>query len=242
MTKRQEIAQETRQRIYATACSLIERNGFANVSVEDITHACGVAKGTFYVYFKRKEDIIFECCKEWFSDVDRRAREHKGTIVEKLAFYFKGFMEGVTCGGVELCRQWVREVINPSDSPGEMCGGKYAYDLKHLTDFLNDAVKDGALKRNTPVETLVHLFMSELYGMMTCWCMSDTKFDPGKWVGRFAKLQLPSLLAPYVKTHAEARNRPLRVGATHREATKPSEARAERGRERREEGSDYEGE
>ena len=33
--------------------------------------------------------------------------------------------------------------------------------------------------------------------------------------------------------HAESRNRPLRVGATHREATKPSEASAERGRERR---------
>ena len=29
-------------------------------------------------------------------------------------------------------------------------------------------------------------------------------------------------------SHAEVRNRPLRVGATHREATKPSEARAER--------------
>ena len=40
--------------------------------------------------------------------------------------------------------------------------------------------------------------------------------------------------------HAEVRNRPLRVGATHREATKPSEASAERGRERREEISDYE--
>ena len=153
MTKRQEIAQETRHKIYTTACSLIEKNGFANVSVEDITHACGVAKGTFYVYFKRKEEIVFECCKEWFSDVDRKAREHKGTIVEKLAFYFKGFMEGVTCGGVELCRQWVREVINPADSPGEMCGGKYAYDHKHLTAFLNDAVKDGSLKKSTPVET-----------------------------------------------------------------------------------------
>ncbi len=31
-------------------------------------------------------------------------------------------------------------------------------------------------------------------------------------------------------SHAEARNRPLRVGATHGEATKPSEARAERAR------------
>ena len=85
MTKRQENAQETRRKIYTTACSLIEEKGFANVSVEDITRACGVAKGTFYVYFKRKEEIVFECCKEWFSDVDRKAREHRGTIVEKLA-------------------------------------------------------------------------------------------------------------------------------------------------------------
>ena len=197
MTKRQKNALETRQKIYETACSLIEEKGFANVSVEDITDACGVAKGTFYVYFKRKEDIVFECCKEWFSDVDRKAREHKGTIVEKLAFYFKGFMEGVTCGGAELCRQWVREVINPNDSPGEMCGGKYAYDLKHLTAFLKDAVKDGMLKKSTPVETLVHIFMCDLYGMMTCWCMSDEKFVPEEWVGRFANLQLPALLEQY---------------------------------------------
>jgi hypothetical protein len=28
--------------------------------------------------------------------------------------------------------------------------------------------------------------------------MSDTKFDPEEWVGRFAKLQLPNLLAPYL--------------------------------------------
>ena len=48
MTKRQENAQETRRKIYTTACSLIEEKGFANVSVEDITNACGVAKGTFY--------------------------------------------------------------------------------------------------------------------------------------------------------------------------------------------------
>ena len=139
MTKRQENAQETRRKIYDTACSLIEEKGFANVSVEDITRACGV----------------------------------------------------------ELCRQWIREVIDPADSPGEMFGGKYACDHRHLTDFLNDAVKEGLLKKNTPVDTLVHLFMSELYGMMTCWCMSDAKFDPEEWVGRFAKLQLPAVLKPF---------------------------------------------
>ena len=91
-----------------------------------------------------------------------------------------------------------------------MCGGKYAYDHKHLTDFLNDAVKEGLLKKSTPVDGLVHLFMSELYGMTTCWCMSDTKFDPEEWVGRLAKLQLINLLAPYVADTASRKVREVR--------------------------------
>ena len=76
--------------------------------------------------------------------------------------------------------------------------------MSALSGFCRFLMKEGLLKKNTPVDTLVHLFMSELYGMMTCWCMSDAKFDPGKWVVRFAKLQLPHLLAPYIKTHASA--------------------------------------
>jgi len=71
-------------------------------------------------------------------------------------------------------------------------------------------VKEGLLNKDTPVDTLVHLFMSELYGMMTCWCMSDAKFDPEEWVGRFAKLQLPNLLAPYVADAASRKVREVR--------------------------------
>lgn len=198
MNKRQLEAKETRRKIYETGCRLIEEKGFQNVSVEDITKACGVAKGTFYVYFKRKEEIVFECCSEWFKEVDRMAREHKGDLTEKLTVYFKGFMEGVTCGGIELCRQWVREVIDPKEAPGEMCGGKYSYDLKHLRAFFSDAVKEGLLKKSTPVEELVRLFLCQLYGMMTCWCMSDAEFVPEEWVERLAKVQLAALLEPYL--------------------------------------------
>ena len=126
------------------------------------------------------------------------AREHKGDLTEKLTVYFKGFMEGVTCGGIELCRQWVREVIDPKEAPGEMCGGKYFYDLKHMRAFLKDAVKEGLLKKSAPVEELARLFLCELYGMMTCWCMSDAEFVPEEWVNRLAKVQLSTLLEPYL--------------------------------------------
>lgn len=51
-----------------TAFELFTENGLANTSISDITKSSGVAKGTFYLYFKDKYDIrnkliAYESCK-----------------------------------------------------------------------------------------------------------------------------------------------------------------------------------
>ena len=51
---RKEQAQITKRNLYDAAIALIERKGFENVSIEDITTAANTAKGTFYLYFKSK--------------------------------------------------------------------------------------------------------------------------------------------------------------------------------------------
>lgn len=42
------------------AFSLFMNNGIANTSISDITSHAGVAKGTFYSYFKDKDDLILK--------------------------------------------------------------------------------------------------------------------------------------------------------------------------------------
>ena len=69
MTKRQENALKTRQKLIDTAEDLLKANGFNALCVEDITKAAGVAKGTFYVYFKHKEDIVSEICRGYFKEI-----------------------------------------------------------------------------------------------------------------------------------------------------------------------------
>ena len=49
------------------------------------------------------------------------------------------------------------------------------------------------LKEDTPVELLTHLIISELYGMMTCWCMSDGVFEPKDWTRKFSEFQLKAM-------------------------------------------------
>ena len=70
MTKRQENALKTREKLKSTAEKLLKTNGFNALCVEDITKAAGVAKGTFYVYFKHKEDIVAEICRGYFKQIE----------------------------------------------------------------------------------------------------------------------------------------------------------------------------
>jgi len=199
MNLREKAAAETRKKLLKTGQKLIMKKGLSNVSVEDITNAAGVAKGTFYTYFKRKEDIVCEICREPFADIAKCFRESKEPSIEKkLAVYFNDFMTEVQRYGINICREWLRDVITPANVTDAKDTQKWQYDTKTLLDMLNFAVKNGELKKNTPTETLTHIIISQMYGMMLCWCMSDEEFNPHDWVQKFCKLQLNNILKPYI--------------------------------------------
>ena len=200
MNLREKAAAETRKKLLKTGQKLIMKNGLSNVSVEDITNAAGVAKGTFYTYFKRKEDIVFEICREPFADIAKHFCDSKEPDLEKkLAIYFNDFMKEVERYGINICREWLRDVITPANVTDAKDTQKWQYDTKTLLDMLNFAVKNGELKKNTPTETLTHIIMTQMYGMMLCWCMSDGDFDPLDWTQKFCELQLNNILKPYIK-------------------------------------------
>ena len=56
--RRQRKARETRIRLFRAALQLFADRGFQNVTVEDITEAADVGKGTFFNYFESKEHVL----------------------------------------------------------------------------------------------------------------------------------------------------------------------------------------
>ena len=60
MGRREENAERTKSALTDNALRLFRDRGYDAVSVEQITQAAGVAKGTFYSYFETKSDIIVE--------------------------------------------------------------------------------------------------------------------------------------------------------------------------------------
>lgn len=58
MGRRERRRRETRERIFRAAMNLFSERGFHETTIEDITEAADVAKGTFFNYFPGKEHVL----------------------------------------------------------------------------------------------------------------------------------------------------------------------------------------
>ena len=169
MTNRQRAAMETRRRLLETGKRLIAQQGFCNVSIDDIVKACGVARGTFYTYFRNKEDIVQAISCQPCGDIEAVIEEIDGTAEEKLCCYVREFTARIQRHGLKITQQWVKNVIDPDVSLEERGGRKLNDDLECLGGILREEVRRGALKDDTPVQAISRLTITQLYGIMTCW-------------------------------------------------------------------------
>ena len=197
LTKRQKDALETRRRIIDASRRLISEKGFDNVSMEDIALEAGVSKGSFYTYFKHKEDIIYELNKSDFFVLSETVRQMDSDLNTRLEYYSIQFMSGIERGGIEICRQWIRNNLSPI--PLEVIGNltKYEFDRNAMIEILNDAIARGELKEDTPVEKLAIQITSHLYGIMLTWCMSDAEVVGSRDSLDYCKLFLSKTIDSY---------------------------------------------
>src|SRR4249919_1578396 len=56
--RRERRSAETRERLFRASLDLFARKGFTETTVEDITEAADVGKGTFFNYFPSKDHIL----------------------------------------------------------------------------------------------------------------------------------------------------------------------------------------
>lgn len=97
MGKREENAKATRKAIMHATIELIAEKGYENVVVEDITKRAGIAKGTFYNYYRQKDDVITEFSNSYFSKIEDQALnvESFDSPIEELSYYLESSMQVV---------------------------------------------------------------------------------------------------------------------------------------------------
>jgi AcrR family transcriptional regulator len=101
-SKRSQGRDERRTQLLDAARKVFAVKGFHAATVDDITRAAGVAKGTFYLYFAEKRTIFYELIQRFFemvteagmsvaADVDTTGDflEHVGRAARRLATIFR---------------------------------------------------------------------------------------------------------------------------------------------------------
>lgn len=198
MTKRQMAALETRRKLLDAAKKIVCKKGMVNTSVAEITKACGVASGTFYTHFKRKEDIIYALSREMYQEILDQAKAFDGPFMARLVFFMTNFSGYIEKSSLKLCQEWVRNTVDPDLVDDGEDKPKVYVDIDAVTGLLLDGIERGEVKADAPVAVLAHTLVDVLYGQMLCWDMSGGAYSLEWRTKEFCRIFLPGLMAPYL--------------------------------------------
>lgn len=172
MGKRQEAALLTRQKIIDAVKELAHTKAYEEMSIEDITQAAGVAKGTFYVHFKRREDVCAEISYENFQGLARDLSKMELSGADKVAWYLRKSIEVIEDNGLEISQQWMKAVVAPAKD--EVLGlRKLSLDVDLIESCLKDGITHGELPAETDAKTTAQMIESAFFGAISVWCMSN---------------------------------------------------------------------
>lgn len=199
MGKREENASTTRRLLLSAAEERIRASGYEQVSVEEITHAAGVAKGTFYNYFKKKEDLIRALYHSRFE----RLNEEVGTLAQMdacagIRAYLEGFAAIIDRSDVTQARAWVRYMLLPREGRS-----KWEDDTDAFGNLLRALYANGHLRSGAAPDELATTLMTYVYGLVFLWTIHPER-SVCAGVQEFCRTHLPALLAPYLQTNRTA--------------------------------------
>ena len=198
MTNRQKAALETRKKLIEAARQIVSERGLAGTQVEEITKLCGVSKGTFYTYFKRKEDVVYAICWGKFDEIRDAALSSREPFPTRMTGYMVDFCAYIEKESLKLCQEWIRNTADPDFAGNQFGSDKLQMDIAAVTALIEDGVRRGELKKNAPVELLSHTLVDVMYGEMLCWATSNGAFRFSEKTRDFCDKFLNGLLKPYL--------------------------------------------
>ena len=142
---------------------IILQKGSAATTVDDITRAAGVAKGTFYLYFKSKEDLL-EALRTRFSDGCRKRIE---TLCAKLpGADWTGRLDAWVDGGIRHYLDHI-ELHNVLFEAGQHNHGSLADSplLAQLTELIRAGAAASVWRAESP-ELLSLVLFYALHGIV----------------------------------------------------------------------------
>jgi AcrR family transcriptional regulator len=170
--RRQRRASEIRERLFRAALDLFAQHGFVDTTVEDITNAADVGKGTFFNYFPSKDHILLAFAETQLTKLQ--------SIIENLRNTREPVPQFLRTLAVRMTEEPARNpsivrallLANLSSTPvRESMRINQARGHKLLTEFVKVGQERGELRNDLPAGDIAHVFRQMVFGTLLAWSL-----------------------------------------------------------------------
>ncbi|MGG0333570.1 TetR/AcrR family transcriptional regulator [Priestia aryabhattai] len=167
--------EETKKRIQKAAISLFQQQGYQKTTVSQITHEAGVAKGTFFNYFKTKEEVLHYLGINFTNRISYKleqllqTEESTAAIVKQLFLLLAQSNEEAN---PHLIRSWFYIAItNSSFQQSEIL--QIEKMRAHFTKVFQTGQDRGELIVDIPAEEMASIAILNFFGTLLYWCINQ---------------------------------------------------------------------
>jgi AcrR family transcriptional regulator len=174
--RRERRAAETREKIFRAALDLFAREGFSSTTVEDITEAADVGKGTFFNYFPSKEHIFAAFGDVQLSKVEA-LREGARRGQKSMRALFRRFVREITAepGRSPRLLRAIWGAILSSQAVHDLFCERTARGRALLAEVFRIGQRRGEIRRDARPAVLARLLQQSFFGTMLFWCMEPAE-------------------------------------------------------------------
>ena len=158
---------ETRARILRAALDLFARRGFFSTTVEQITEAADVGKGTFFNYFPSKEHVLAGFAEVQTAKVQAALEEarQRGTSMHQIWHNLLRELAREPARSPGLLRSLI--VVNlSSEEVGRVAGQNMARGRQELAHLIAEAQERGDIRPELKPAQVARLFQQTFLGTM----------------------------------------------------------------------------
>lgn len=170
--RRERRTAETRERLFRSALDLFAKKGFAETTVEDITEAADVGKGTFFNYFPSKDHILLAFGEMQLAKLEAAVAEVRtsgATMPEFLrSLGLRMTQEPVRHPGI--IRTLLQAYLSSTPVRTEMIELQKRVHALH-SEIIHIGQQRGEIRSDLPAAEISNVFRQTIFGTLLMWSL-----------------------------------------------------------------------
>lgn len=170
--RRERHSAERRERLFRAALDLFARKGFAETTVEDITNAADLGKGTFFNYFPSKEHILLAFGEMQLGKLKAAFEEMRAANVPVPVFLrsLGARMTQEPIRNPAIIRILLQAFLTDSAVREPMLDLQNRVIAIH-TEMIRIGQNRGEIRNDLPPQVIAHVFRQTIFGTLLIWTL-----------------------------------------------------------------------